>query len=210
MKAILLRITKPLLATAAVTITVLSISFCTVKTSCSEYNNNNYFDWMPYWQNETQTFKNQNGQIETLVIATVTKSGSYTDKHRNDIPAYCKASAEITSAGQSQIKLHMLATSETDEPSAATETFNFTFRSFYLYAYAITDTGFQVRTDDKLLSRHLNEINLSGNSFSNVQEITSTDSTGIVKKGMKRIYLAKGKGVIGYQTFPDSLVYVLQ
>lgn len=185
-------------------------SFCGKKT-CFAFNNADYDNWFPYKEKQTIVFAS--GSVtDTLNITTVERSkqeerslgygynGCYPQALANG--SFMKADSLGWASFYSACRLQENGTMPTG---------NFNFKGLSLAWQNIQDTGItiSVYSGGIAYTSFQASTTLGGVLYTNVQIITP-DESGKKSSGIANLYLAKTRGVVGFEEYPSGQLWIKQ
>jgi hypothetical protein len=183
-------------------IAVLQISSACSPVECPANDATLLKTWFPYAQGDKKYFSSSLGQQDTLLITSFTNSEAYTSKGGQG----CNHAATVTGTGSknynNQEPFFYLYDGADDGHGYA----EIRVRGFHSSSGPVSDTGFR---DPNCLLRSHSNYTLGSRQYTRVQELyldTLVDKTSPVY----RVYVAKGYGLVGYDTYPDRTTWRLQ
>ena len=166
-------------------------SFCSEKKDivCPTFSNINYDQWFPYATNQSFRFQSPSNSDSLKIIAVSKKSD-------------CSDLAYITSDSSNLLSIHAYGSVGNDV--------TFKFRGIEILRGAIKDTGLVMNNDgqNQAFLEYQNTVVLNGLTFQNA-ELIYVD-TILNKTDVFKIWLAKDKGIVGYQKRLGNELFVLQ
>jgi hypothetical protein len=186
---------------------------CSTKSiECVGYTDAVGRSWIPYNNKGNLIFVSSGGQHDTLTYDSVSVTAPYTSQKQcsNNV---CDANLRVFGSGiKSLYCFHQLAQTNSSGISNSSIV-QISFLSCNLQADSIAPTGLvNVRIGSCQATTSFSpQLSLNGISFSNVQEITADSLSACVKGNpLRKIWLGRGRGLIGYQTIVDNNVWALQ
>lgn len=190
------------------------LNSCYTKYDCPGYPETSFFSWFPYSKGQRFIFKNSAGLADTLNIGKATKTEPYTGrsyKGKSDPDATkCSAGANIVSSDYTPSTRLILDISHT--ATAESTNIGFAFDRMIFACQNIADTGLLMSTEPgaKLHAHTVFDLNVHGRIFPRVQVIETEDSAYATKSKKDKLYLAKGFGIVGYETYPEKEAWWIQ
>jgi hypothetical protein len=187
---------------------------CSTKSiECVGYTDAVGRSWIPYNNKGNLIFASSGGPRDTLTFDSVSVTAPYTSQKQcsNNV---CDANLRVFggSGAKSLYCFHQLAQNNSSGISNSSIV-QIAFLGCNIQADSIAPTGLiNVRIGAcQATNLFSSQLSLNGISFSNVQEITA-DTLSACAKGnpLRKIWLARGRGLIGYQTIVDNNVWALQ
>jgi hypothetical protein len=186
---------------------ICSFAMCKVKRDCPAYSSPAFDKWFPYLGEQKLVFLSPTGDRDTFFFVSMTKTMPYVAEAYSDEPK-CTSEAEARAIRTDAHDYRGLRVMETVSENRHSTTVEVNGLGFW--GAAVTDTGMNVGGDDFWISEHLSNYTLGGMTYPEVQRAFRSDTTGITTTVLYEIFFAPGKGVVGYQTYPDKVSWTLQ
>jgi len=75
----------------------------------------------------------------------------------------------------------------------------------------ISDTGLSLtRRDSSMISHIYYDYSLADKKFDHIQEIIIGENQRAASPSLWRLYIAKNKGLVAYETYPDSTLWIIK
>jgi hypothetical protein len=186
-----------------------SCTICSCKTvDCPAFNDPVLDQWITAMENDTLVFKNAFSATDTLVVGKIQRSAAtQVTKGCMHSATGCDAWLSLFDAQAAGIKFSLTFESFTGWDNQTSTQFAISFKDLTIKGTGVTDTGF-VTSAAGIQTLFRSAISLNGKNFANVQLI-SADSTGRTA-GITKLYFARNIGVIAYETYPASELWVRQ
>lgn len=191
---------------------------CTCKTIiCAAFSDSSFDKWAPYEEGDLLIFKNQSGVADTIRIAALRKSDAYESKTGGGYGCgkgcYTDATAYGTDmSGNNLEKFSINQTKSDPNGNSIPQTIQVSLRlkNFNLNAKALVDTGFvngTVYNGVGITTRFSTALTVLSKNFTDVQTL-SLDTASYKVNGPFKLYLAAGKGLVAWESYPDKTIWV--
>jgi hypothetical protein len=186
---------------------------CSKKTiTCPPYADVNAQAWMPYKTKTQLVFSTLTGEMDTIKIDAITVSAEHTMQNscsQNNCDASFIIGTNIYPTPVKTLTFNHYVYGDgsiTSNSSMGMKLFNDNISGNGFDAQGIVNPQFNYC---RALTNYLPLITLNAKTFTLVQEIVS-DTSCKSPTLLRKLYLAKNKGIIGYQTNSDGKLWVLQ
>lgn len=187
---------------------------CTTKSiACMGYNDAVGRSWIPYTGSGSLIFLNNVGQLDTITYDNVSITAPYTSQKACN--SVCDAVLQVSGNGStySLSCMHQLP-QQNGSGISNTGLVIFKVLNTNVLADSIAPNGLiNVKVGSCQAATSFSpQLVLNGTNFSNVQQITiDTSATcGTSNLQLRNVWLARNRGLVGYETFADNKVWVLQ
>jgi hypothetical protein len=187
------------------------------KITCAAFSDAAFDKWAPYKEGELLVFKNQQGVADTIRIVGLKKSEAYesTSGGGYGCGKGCFTNGSAYGAdmqGNDFAKFNLNVDKSDPNGSSAPQTTNVSLRlkNLFINAKSLTDTGLtnmSTFNEITVLTKFSSSVNVSTKAFTNVQ-LLFVDTGTYKVNGPYKIYLAAGKGLVAWETYPDKTVWV--
>lgn len=185
---------------------LVSITACSYQETCPAFGDNQFDLWFPYKENQILYFKSGTGTVDSIKISRASRTSEYqiTKKFLN--PAHCSTSAIIASdlTFNPSLSLEIQVEKNPDSDSY----YFITAATGYISANKLTDTGAVVFGQYHTYTRYSDQQIINGITYSKVQEV-NMDTLHYLHFQASKIWIAKNKGVIGFQRRQSGEIFSL-
>lgn len=179
--------------------------------TCPAYKDINAQQWIPYQSNNQQIFSTNSGELDTLKVDSVHISKENTQQNSCK-QSSCRSSYQIYSNLYPGVGKKLFFNHDTyPNDSGYNGSVTLQFLNANIYASGFNTEGFRMPrlNNCPTIVSYLPQITLNNKPFLQVQEIV-LDTTCKSPSVFRKVYMAKNKGIIGYQTNSDGKLWVLQ
>lgn len=169
--------------------------------------------WIPYAGSGNLIFLNNTGQLDTISYDNVSITAPYTSQKACN--SVCDAVLQVSGNGSthSLFCFHQLS-QQNNSGIANTGLVTIKVLTTNVLADSIAPNGLvNVKVGSCQAATSFSpELLLNGTKFVNVQQITIDTSAACGKSNLqlRNVWLARNRGLIGYETFADHKVWILQ
>lgn len=194
---------RPFVIAALIFTVILSVA-CHGGKDCPAFSDPELNAWFPYDTQHTWYFKGSNGQTDSLKFTEVTSTEAY--KSGNSFSSRsCSEGATLTT-GENPHYIY-LNIYETDVNSKI-ENADIEVNGLDYFATRLSDTGYVYSNSRLGHTLYHDSLSLNGQSFTQVQEIIADSMLN--NETVSRIWIAKNKGLVGFQERNNKTVFTLQ
>lgn len=204
---------KKLLNVLLVSTIVLAISSCEETEQCPAYNSTLLSTWFPYNEGQQYIFESKNGNTDTLVLGRLYTTDAHEATSRNapinGKKDYCHIKGSISWLRANKGKTDQLSMELTDYVSDK----QMAGYQYFALGFESINVTFDYEPDLKELemesTEHYNltvydDVNLNNINYKDVRLIELIDDELATYSTIDKVYFAKGKGFIGYRTYPEQ------
>lgn len=193
---------------ALFTILFICITACKQKETCPAFTDDQFTSWFPYHAGQMLYFQSGAGNTDSFKIREATQSPVYEITRRFfSGGGRCEATAKILTDYSVNSSL-VFAFEATRSKYAETE-YSLSSTGYYLSFNNITDTGITMDMVHYAVTHFTQQQILNGTNYGPAQEITF-DTLRSSRSRLSKIWIAKNKGVIGYQNKQSGAIFTLQ
>lgn len=188
---------------------------CTRRVSCPAFDGTFLFGWFPYGELNKTFYFSDGIDTDTLIIDQITQ----TEPHRIEYTTgyhgreeFCDIKGTTTSKTDAQrpdlINMrmeHVISDGEGYGGEYAELRFNSYFVQLDVYDYELTGVRGAKYTGTKF-----NIVEINGVNYENVLIVSTEDTAIAAQQKIDKMYFVKGKGILGYRTYPAQREYWLQ
>lgn len=182
---------------------------CYKHTECPAYSDTLLDNWFPYTDGAMYYFSSSAGQTDTMKIAPVYKSEGHVARWRAGRgETHCGIEANVQSyAGYDYPGwVHLFVVHQVSEPQTGeTAIVYFKFKDVSAKLKATTELQTEIGGDYKVTA--LQNIPLNGITYNDVRLLEPVTNQVSVNTKIDKVFIARGKGVIGYRTYPAGEEY---
>jgi hypothetical protein len=202
-------------------ILLYAISGCKIcsckKITCAAFTDAAFDKWAPYAEGELMVFKNQIGSTDTIRVSGLRKSDAYESTSGGGYGCgkgcYTNGTVYGTDMQGSNFEKFSMNIDKSDPNGnnvQQIENVSLRLQKLFINAKSIGDTGLINATafnEAPVQSKFRSSAIILSKNFNNVQ--TLLIDTGTYKvTGPFKVYLAAGRGIVGWETYPDKTVWV--
>lgn len=190
---------------------------CTRRVNCPAFDGTFLFGWFPYGE-EGKTFYFSDGtSTDTLIIDQITQTEPYRIEYQTGYGKresdYCDISGSISSKVDD---LHpgwlpvIIKHVESNSIYYGDVSVYITIGEYEMEFYLSGDDPYDVRQRSIYTATKFDQVEVNGNNYDNVFIVTTVDPSVAAQQKIDKLYLAKGKGILGYRTYTDQKEHWLQ
>lgn len=188
---------------------------CTRRVSCPAFDGTFLFGWFPYGE-QNKTFYFSDGiDTDTLIIDQITQTEPHRIEYRTGYSGkeeYCEINGSIASKvddmhpGWLPVYIrHVISGQERYGSNYAT----ITIGQYNIEMSISDDAPYDVYNGDYTVTK-FDLVEINGTTYENAFIISTEDTDKASQQGIDKLYLVKGKGILGYRTYPAQREYWLQ
>lgn len=189
------------------------LASCYQYTTCPAFDRSLVDAWFPYEEKKVHYFSAANGQTDTMVIGHVNQTSEYIIRHKGSLFGTRRQQCEIfgtIDADKSRatwLNMHIRHTIM-DKYNNGVESVNLRFKGMDMKLQAgdlqapLDQASYRVTV--------LENMSLNDVSYEELRLIEPQNTDIAKSAGIDKLYIARGKGFIGYRTCPAKTEYWLK
>ena len=188
---------------------IQSCGECTKKVPCPGYKDDLTEQWLPYYHGTLAKFNSQGQQPAVFTFDSLFATQPYSIESRSPV---CDAekimvTKERLSTGEPTFRIEMQRMELMDRGRTERRVV-LKLLGTSIYCEGLSEDGFAQVTSQSgnVVVQNLKYTVLDGKTFSNVQSMTF--DTSVIKPTIYKLYLSKGIGMVGYETFSPIRLWV--
>ncbi len=185
--------------------------------TCPPFNDTAFAAWFPYEVDQKLIYKTAGSFPDTITINSLLGSGPYTLDGSAAVIDSCYSTGVISSLqtinGGARYKYIVYDYVNGDGTAPISDSVQYQFNQLSFVTGKVTDTGLNVSNLYPMVrSRFHAGYTLGSVTYGKVQELSFMDTTvtNTAFPWIYKVYIAYGKGMVGYETYPQHVTWLLQ
>jgi hypothetical protein len=193
---------------------LIACTLCsTKKVTCSAFDNSSFQAWFPYNTNSYQIFKNTQTQDTVgFQFTAIDYSQAYeiqTGGYGNRVGACNKSASVYATAGDRYINVQYFIDSVFNQPNA-NQQLNIAINNSQFYAEEINSQEIKTSISNNTSVAVNNTAVLLNNIFCEKLCTITSDTLNSKLDRIYKVFISKGKGIIGYEHYPSLHQWFIQ